>query len=112
MNVEGDVAKLQDTVDKLGHKLSDSWGTAQVAPELPYIEPEFNHTMEEQAVARVAVARDQMNVMQNKAHQEVAVRQASASERNAAPPFAGALGWRVSGLTRRLSSLSRPYRMP
>jgi len=72
VNVEGDVAKLQDTVDKLGHKLSDSWGTAQVAPELPYIEPEFNHTMEEQAVARVAVARDQMNVMQNKAHQEVA----------------------------------------
>merc|ERR1712028_270350 len=40
VNVEGDVAKLQDTVDKLGHKLSDSWGTAQVAPELPYIEPE------------------------------------------------------------------------
>merc|ERR1711865_796852 len=68
VNVEGDVAKLQDTVDKL----SDSWGTAQVAPELPYIEPEFNHTMEEQAVARVAIARDQMNVMQNKAHQEVA----------------------------------------
>jgi len=72
VNVEGDVAKLQDTVDKLGHKLTDSWGTAQVAPELPYVEPEFNHTMEEQAVARVASARDQMTVMQNQAHKEIA----------------------------------------
>merc|ERR1711865_530357 len=117
VNVEGDVAKLQDTVDKLGHKLSDSWGTAQVAPELPYIEPEFNHTMEEQAVARVAVARDQMNVMQNKAHQEVAdammasvaAERRSRSWRRRTPSSAvSSATWR-SVCTRKSSSAAWPW---
>jgi len=77
------MATLADSVTKLDCKLSGSCGKAQVADELPYVEPEFNHTMEEKAIARVGEAQVQVKDMEKKAHLEIADAMAASAKAEA-----------------------------